>query len=171
MQLKALTVIKHNQSSLSSKPSITGLPQSTSIMALDVTIGEKLPASEHNNQVIKTGFSSIFALRTLKNHHTSIKTRLSTPLIIRTRLICTSPTWWTLTLEKVKSCLECLMNRLDVFTQIPLLGKFLLTRLLFNAQPCLMKTILCSAFSPTNIQTSYFLRDRPHNCLLPNKDS
>jgi hypothetical protein len=171
-----MAVIKQNQSSLCSKPSITGLPRSTSIKTLGVTIDEKLSISEHINQVVKTGSASIFALKTLKNHGASTDSlQLITRATIIARTMYASPAWWGLANEKDKSRLEQLMNRLNRsgFTHTD----FPSAKVLANvADTSLFKAVLLNenhalrCLFPNQHFTPYFLRARPHNFNLPNKE-
>ena len=174
---REMAVIKHSQSSLSNKPSITGIPRSTSIKALGVTIDEKLSVTEHINKVVKSGSASIFALKTLKNHGASADSlQLITRATIIARTMYASPAWWGLASEKDKSRIERLNNRLkrSGFIQSDSPS----TNVLANkADTSLFKAVLLNenhslrCLFPNQHFTPYFLRVRPHNFNLPDKDS
>ena len=174
---REMAIIKRNRPTLSCNPSLSGCPRSTYIKALGITIGEKLSVSEHINQIIKSGSTSIFALKTLKNHGASSDSlQLITRATIIARTMYASPAWWGLADEKDKSRLERLMNRLKRSGFIQPNDPS--TKVLANeADTSLFKAVLNNESHPLRClfpklhTTPYFLRDRPHNFNLPDKDS
>lgn len=174
---REMAIIKRNQHSLSDNPSITGVKRSTSIKILGVTIGEKLTVTEHINQLINSGSSSFFALRTIKNHGASQDSlHLITNATIISRTLYASPAWWGLISGKDKLRLEQLLNKLKRFGYAQANSPSI-AELVRKAEMALFKAALLNdnhsirCLFPTNHITPYSLRKRHHNFNLPDKDS
>ena len=172
-----MAIVRRNKCSLSTQPSISGVSRTTSIKVLGVLIGEKLTITDHINKILCSGSASLYAIRTLKAHGTSMKDlQTITRATIISRTMYASPAWWGLASGRDKTRLEGFMNRLR---RAGYLHPDALTAetLAQAADDALFRAVqgnelhVLRGLCPLQREPLYNFRQRAHNFTLPDKDS
>jgi len=174
---REMVIVRRNKCSLSTQPSISGVPRTTSIKALGVIIGEKLTITDHINKILCSGSASLYAIRTLKAHGASVKElQTITRATTISRMMYASPAWWGLASSRDKTRLEGFMNRLRRagYLKPDDLTAETLAQAADEALFCAVQNNelhVLRGLCPVQREPLYNFRQRAHSFTLPDKDS
>jgi hypothetical protein len=158
-------------------PPTPGLHRVSSIKILGVTLQSNLRFDEHISEVISSSASSLHAVRTLRSHGlpddgVQEVCRATT----MARLMYASPAWWGYTTQNDRDRFEAFVRKarrlhyIDKTSPTAAELSVAADNSLFKAL-CVNRDHVLHHMLPSSITHGYNLRSRPHNYILPTKDT